>query len=257
VWTDRDPDRAITHAFDVDPEHGTFAFEDDKLQARGTGTLVGKAWEWTGYRATITAKTLALTSEAELGKGQLVIRNTGTRGGKSVMSSRLDAIVIDCKELDARRAALVHASASAVHRCYEGTDTIVGGPAAGKQATLYEQIVDTKTNAVELRHWTESSDSGRSIVFAVKGDTIVVSVGGLRGKGTIAHAWTDYTWTTSVQSLEVTARGTLGGPKMTMAVVMRHAGKEVSRTDTSATAFDCAKLPEHRAAVAARKPPIP
>ena len=142
------------------------------------------------------------------------------------------------------------AAAEVETKCYEGTETTVGGPGAGKQSVVYEQIVDAKRNAIELRHWIADNDPGSSIVFAVDGTAIAVSVGGLTGRGTIAgKPWTDYTWTLRVQKLENSVHGTLGGSTMTLAIAARYDGKDVSHTDTIATAFDCAKLAERRAAL--------
>ncbi len=256
TWTDRDPDRGITHTAVVDADHGTFTAEDEHLHTQTAGTLGGKAWRWTAVHAktSLPDRGLAWQSDVQLSADGLVMTTSSQRDGTVEATSRLEASAFDCKQLDARRAALDPTSPGAVHTCYEGTSTTVGGPGEGKRPVVIDQVVDAKARTIELRRWSQGVGALHRVVLAIDGATITVTGSGPADAGSIGRkpgAWTDYTWTLHLEMLVSTIHGTLGGPTLTETAVTRYGTKEVSHTDLAASAFDCAKLAERRAAVAA------
>ena len=168
IWSDHDPDRSMIQSMVVDPDHGTFMV--DHLRAQETGTLDGKPWQWTSYhgKTSMPAVGVELHSETRLTADKLVTTTSMQRDGKPELGSRLEANAFDCKQLDAKRAALDHTSPNAVHTCYEGTS--VG---EGKRQVVIDQVVDLKAKTIELRRWTQGSDAVRRPVLAIDGGKIV------------------------------------------------------------------------------------
>ena len=105
-WTQKDPSRSKTLVEKVDPKTNTFTIEDSELGVRGSGTLVGKPWAWTGYTFKVSAKGFDFVVQGELADDTMHSTATMSKTGKPVGTVRVTAAVFDCAKLDERRAAL-------------------------------------------------------------------------------------------------------------------------------------------------------
>lgn len=106
AWSQKDPTKQKTIVYKVDAKANTFEAEDSDLGAKGTGTLVGKAWHWTSYSSKVDAKGYEFAVTGELLDDAVHTRGTISKAGNQVGTLVIDAIAFDCAKLDEHRAAL-------------------------------------------------------------------------------------------------------------------------------------------------------
>lgn len=105
-WTEKDPTKERTIVYKVDVKTNTFTADDTELGANGTGTLVGKAWEWTSYTLKVMSKGVEFQITGELKDDAIRSHGTIIKDGKQVGTVLINAVTFDCAKLDEHRAAL-------------------------------------------------------------------------------------------------------------------------------------------------------
>ena len=252
LWSSGDPRHDGATVAHVDPVKATFTISDVDGTGTGTGTLTGRAWHWNAYHSDIElAHGVRLMVDGSFDGDQLTMTGKAT-GTDLPRTMRLTAKAFDCGDLDKRRAALDHISASATHACYEGTSRITKGTFKLDEHVVLEQVVDAKTNTIEIRRRTPKNHRDALTRFKVDGHTIEVRMlGAQHGTGTIVGkpgAWTELDWTSHGHH-EMKVRASLGGSRATE-TVETHDKSDVVTIAIDAAAFDCSKLAERQAALA-------
>ncbi len=106
AWSQKDPSKEKTVVYKIDAKANTFEADDSDLGAKGTGTLVGKPWQWTSYTLKVTAKGFDFLVSGELLDDAVRTHGTIAKAGKQVGTIAIDALAFDCAKLDEHRAAL-------------------------------------------------------------------------------------------------------------------------------------------------------
>jgi hypothetical protein len=109
VWTEKDPSKQRSLVEKVDVKAGTFTVDDSELGAHGTGTLVGKPWEWTHYTMQISAKGFDFAIEGELAGDAIHSLASMSKDKRIVGAVTVSATAFDCAKLDEKRKALTTA----------------------------------------------------------------------------------------------------------------------------------------------------
>lgn len=112
TWSNKNPTQEVSMTAKVDPKAGTFVFDDPQLGAKGTGTLEGKPWHWTAFTMTVTKGDLVITSHSQVTDAKLHQEAAMTNKGQVMGKVTGDATAFDCRQLDAKKAALAKAAAA-------------------------------------------------------------------------------------------------------------------------------------------------
>ena len=105
-WTEKDPAKERAIVYKVDVKTNTFTANDSELGANGTGTLVGKPWQWTSYNLKVTSKDIVFDLVGELHDDAIRSHGTITKDGKQIGTLLVNGLAFDCAKLDEHRAAL-------------------------------------------------------------------------------------------------------------------------------------------------------
>ena len=149
------------------------------------------------------------------------------------------------------------ASAEPNVKCFEGTETATIGKLEKTFRAVSRRTMDPTASEMRQETWTaKDPEKPKTLVqkVDVKTNTFTVddSELGVHGTGTLVGkpwAWTAYTFKVSAKGFDIAVQGELADDTMHSTATMSKTGKPVGTVRVTATAFDCAKLDERRAAL--------
>jgi hypothetical protein len=113
TWSDKNPTKEVAMTGKVDPKTNTFEFADPQFGAKGTGKLEGKPWHWTAFTMTLTKGDFVVTSTSSVSDTKIHQVGTMKNKGQLVGNVTGDLTAFDCKQLDAKKAALATSAPAA------------------------------------------------------------------------------------------------------------------------------------------------